>query len=333
MSEDRNIYERIEAYIKGELSSDERQQFEVDLKTDMILAEKYQLQLMEHEAMEYMVGESLKNKFSAWNINPPENPLPENVKTKISETKGYGRLKFIIGAFFLIALVTLLVFVFYRIKSIRVESNDPDTPLMNDSLTQWDNEPFAMDTLMQGEPPDVIPDTNSKDKPSKEAIKWEDKESSQESSYRYDLAYVKTAQEYYTEPEVFSTVFRSGAEEQPGNYSRALEMYQDKKYNSALNMLSGLELQSNSNASYLMGHIYFQLQRYKEAAGIFSTIANNPLLPVYEDAQWYLFLSYTAELPKSQKKWEAMRKELEFDPAFSYKNEFQRLVLEIDKLN
>src|SRR5690606_37907317 len=111
-----------------------------------------------------------------------------------------------------------------------------------------------------------------KNKSSKEAIESQIKESSGESNYRYDLAYVKTVQEYYKEPEEFSAVLRSGTEELKDSYSKSMELYMNKKYKNALNMLSGIDLQSNSQARYLKRHIYSHLERYDQAENTFKIL-------------------------------------------------------------
>jgi tetratricopeptide (TPR) repeat protein len=333
MSEGRYQYDRIEAYIKGELSSADKYQFEVDLKTDTLLAEHFQLQLMEHEAMEFMISEGLRNKFSEWERNPSENPYPDKVETGILSRVGYGRLKWIIAAFVLILTIIIIILMLNRFKSVQIESKEPNLPSIKESTIQSaDDMPSQEDLMLPGLEEKVIPDSSSRDESEERSYKRKEKGINKVNGPRVEIAYIEIAQEFYEQPEEFFIVLRSDSKEQDDKYSQALEKYEKSQYNEALAMLVGIDFQSQSQAQYLLGHIYFQLQRYNEAAITFEKIVTDPLLPVFEEARWYLFLTYTAALPKSQKKWDALRRELESDKGFSYKNDLQRLVFKMDRL-
>lgn len=55
-------FDKIEQYIKGKLSQEEKSEFEKELKQDKVLADEYESQLLEEEFIEFMVREQVSHK-------------------------------------------------------------------------------------------------------------------------------------------------------------------------------------------------------------------------------------------------------------------------------
>lgn len=62
-----NLYEKIDAYLKGELSAEATQAFGLEIAASADLQEQVALHRLEEEAMEVLVERGLRGKMAIWN--------------------------------------------------------------------------------------------------------------------------------------------------------------------------------------------------------------------------------------------------------------------------
>jgi hypothetical protein len=63
-------FEWIEAYLKGALSHDEKTAFEQELNCSPDLAQEYEMQLLEWDAMEILIERDLRQQMKDWQSSP-----------------------------------------------------------------------------------------------------------------------------------------------------------------------------------------------------------------------------------------------------------------------
>jgi anti-sigma factor RsiW len=74
MTEDQR-YQEIEAYLTGALTEQEEAAFQKRMEEDEALARQVALQQLEHEAMQRILENELKEKMASWDKKPPPNPF------------------------------------------------------------------------------------------------------------------------------------------------------------------------------------------------------------------------------------------------------------------
>jgi hypothetical protein len=67
--EDYEIYEKIDAYLKGEMTAEAAQTFAQDISQNADLAEQVALHRLEFDAMEVLVENNLRSKMATWNTS------------------------------------------------------------------------------------------------------------------------------------------------------------------------------------------------------------------------------------------------------------------------
>lgn len=329
MAEERYQHQRIEDYIQGILSPDERRRFESDLKNDAQLQENYRLQLMEHEAMDHMIGLDLKDRFSRWKDDPPGDagsrmsvPL---IRRQVSQRHWLIIMAVLIG-------ISILIIMVYKVTGDRwskAESKNQNLPGESGTPAAGDIEISGTDTLKTGGESNGA---RTIDRPSQEDDNRDTKKRLPVAGEgRYDMAYVEIANEFYHEPEELYAGLRSRKDGPRSGFGMAVELFFTGKYKESLTLLERIPGQSNSNVFYLKGHNYFRLGRYEAAAAEFALLVSDKMLPLYEDARWNLFLSYTAALPASKGNWLALRKELLSDQNFGYQKELEKIILRLEQ--
>ena len=74
-----STYDKIEAYLTGQLSESESLSFEQQIQNDDELAAALAFQQLEHQAMDKILENDLKDKMTKWDDTPPPNPFEETL--------------------------------------------------------------------------------------------------------------------------------------------------------------------------------------------------------------------------------------------------------------
>lgn len=329
------LYDKIEEYITGQMSEADVISFEENLKSDQELAATVALQKLEHDAMDRMLDLDLKAKMDTWKQTPPPNPFennPSEIK-KNPPSKRWGRwlLFGLLGTFITAGIVYTII---GSPDQSTKEISEPSEPI---EATQFENTIPTQEDLLEEKIEDDIneaPLTNDRpvaNNPSKKLPKKNtDKPTTPKKENQYQLL---AASNYQSTPlPSISSTLRSGDDTtKKSNIEKAAEAFERKQFIDAQRLIGDPSDADQSNVRYLRGHIYFNLKKYAEASKEFESITSMTIVENKEGAQWYLFLSYLAQLPNSKTQFEKLGKELAADEYFSNREKVQQLMDEVNK--
>lgn len=307
----------IERYLRGELNPEQEKDYLQKLESDPDFLQTHQIIKAEFDAMEMLVGEKLKQDMAGWKDNPPPDPFTGEEKDD-GGTQGSrniaGRIWW--GTLLLLVAAAALIFLWPKgdeKENIPAPDQDrefADTAILNNIPVAEQDQPVRDQDTMVSEMPE-----RQEAPPVEEGPQF---------------AYADVAMELYDRSEYFQSTLKSGddpVEETP--YQQALALFEKKKLKSALAALNAGGSASESNTVFLTACILFEMGDYSGAAKEFERITKDELLPVYEDARWYLLLSYAATLPESSDKYNTLMASMQEDPDGYYYNKVQELKLKI----
>lgn len=309
-------FDIIESYLTGQMDPDQKEQFLKSLKQDAALREEFSLQKAEHEAMELLVSRQLKSEMNSWKESPPPSPFgfeSEEKVFKVAATKQIY-LRWLIAAAIL-ALVIVPFYIMMRSDSIDLDSNNSAQVEPDPTENNIPEKDSGQNEEKQQQP---LASEEEKISPEEET----------ESGSAELLAFAGIANDFYESPDQLQ--MRSGSSDQNSmsSYDKALDAFTEKKYAQALKDLGPSGGNEQSNEIFLRGNILFQMKNYSGAARQFEKLSRDEMLPLYEDARWYLLLSYAAGLPGTKSKYESLSKELLEEGGF-YEEKVRELMSKI----
>jgi anti-sigma-K factor RskA len=152
-----DLYKKIEAYLKGELSADAAQVFEQEIGQNPDLAEQVALHRLEWDAMEVLVENDLRDKMATW--KKPQTVVDTNaestvVKPMMTVQKGGLFTRYAWAAAASVAVLVTVGFWFLNRPDQKPENmtrtdqpqNQPVTPI--DTMEELDG--AAIDTAQNG---------------------------------------------------------------------------------------------------------------------------------------------------------------------------------------
>jgi tetratricopeptide (TPR) repeat protein len=314
MSHSNRNFDQIESYINHQMNDEERLAFEQQMISDKTLADAYALQMLDHEAMEKMLAKELKSKFSAWKTNTPSDPFeqPTINPEKSHQRSAWSRYKWWIAGVVLpilsVALYLLMMPKHFDIKTETTKTTQDTLPKEEDKYATLPKESSDKKTSL----PDFTPT---------------DVKSSE------DLVYVDLVNDAYSMPQDLFSELKSGELNTSSSYYKSVQALSNKNYPKALKILGPSSAADESNIRYLRGHILYNMKNYKAAAVEFEAITKDELLPNYQDAKWYHFLSVAAQFPHNKKQFDKLVENLMSDEDFEYKAPLEKLVAEIKEID
>lgn len=285
----------IERYLNGLLSPEEKEDYEARLKSDPEFYDTHQVLKAEHDAMELLVAEKLKQDMSTWKDNPPPDPFDGKYPDAGTGPGKKGRLP---GPW----LWLLLLFVAVSVTLMLIPSKEkPASPEATEKATDSIDYP---DIPVAEE--EQLPPSGSNPEPETE------KPSSVPPEPEEELyAYADVAMSFYEQPEYLTSTLKSGDNAGAVTpYQRAVRLYADHRLTDALKELGTAQDPTESNVTFLRGMILLEQRKYRDAANEFEKLSGDELLPAYEDARWYLLLSYAADLPDSRAEFDKLKASL-----------------------
>lgn len=292
MKNDKQLFFKIEDYLRGKLPPEEAAAFEREIAADAELAETVEMHRFEREGLEFMLGENLRAKIKEWEKSPPA--LNESAS---APQKNYR--KWWIGLL-TVALLSGTVFLFLKEKS-STKGNFPArdvTPLPADTLRQKTENPSVL-------PENSIPIAGENDKP---AEKEPAGKQPQKERYRPELIALATSA-HELPSNFFPDNQRStgGGEKSP--LAPAVEAFQQAKpdYKKAIAELLKINQkqfrQDFGKAQEMLAHAYFMDGQYDKAAAIFQKMTEQNLPAAEHDqAEWYLLLSLVPDYDEQKKR-------------------------------
>lgn len=263
---DEQLYDKIEAYLKGTLSEEERAAVEQEIQNNPDAALELELQQVELDAMEVLLERDLRGKIDQW-LDEDEPPPPSPPTSRP-------------GRFWLAALLGAVVVL---------------------SVVVW-----RMDWLPTGShpPADEVSPPADQTPPSEPPVIAEQEEQAPADTpkNKQENGMIALADSFYEEIS-FSNV-RSGTavteEEDP--LARVVKAYENKQFRQALTLLDAVPANSEFavRALEIKAHTLYQLKNYTESAAAFAEVAATGLPPYAERAQWNQLVGYVVQYPTSK---------------------------------
>lgn len=253
-------YNRIERYLLGQMSPQERASFESELECDPVLAEQLAVQRREHEAMEVLVQDRLREQLKRWGEQYPLHvPVPWYQKT----------------TFWLVAasLLLLLGFFYFAWPALRLTDEHLTLPVASEPMLPLSDteevEEAAVGTMPLND-------------------KHTDTRKGQDSAQRY----IALAERYAERPRFQQTVVRS----QPKQLSTLDSAYwalEKGYYTQALQHLKRISPNDNHyiSARHLMGEVFLANAKYAKAIPYLQQAASTPDYLRKSEAEWQLALA------------------------------------------
>jgi hypothetical protein len=282
------LYDQIEAYLKGALSAEERAAVEQEIASNPEAALELQLQQVELDAMEVLLEQDLRSKASRWlaEDDAPPPAAPE------SAPPASGKRRFPLWPAVMLGAVAVLAVLIWQWKlssglpeleekkteQPAVQNPDPPGPIADD-------EPPAIPS-QNTPPPDTRPPAQS---PEKKAV------FAAAGSFYEDLPLSNVRK---GEPRQ--------ADEDP--LAAATRAYEQKQFRQALTLLNEVPAGSSYavRALELKAHVLYQLKNYEESAKLFAEVAAKRLAPFDDRAQWNQLVCYAVLYPASKAELQAL---------------------------
>jgi hypothetical protein len=276
MNRDEAQFDKVERYLRGELSEEENLAMEKAIAEDPDLAEELEFQQLELDAMEVMLENKLRSKMESWKQSPTAPP---------AAAKRW--FPFWVWGALTLGGVALLFWVFPWFTPPQPAPSPappvtPPTEVPNENPGTQDGPPIADGKKGQTDP-------------IKKAIQIPkiDKEALALAAVTYDL------------PEDLKGTLKSPEEETKSPLDPGLLAFSAKDYRNAILAFNKIERSVGADiylrAQELLGHAYFLNKQYQQAARTFSVLAQNQdYNTLRQDAEWYLILALLPNYSKNR---------------------------------
>lgn len=309
-------YDKIEDFITGKLSSEEAAQFETEMNNDEELASEVQFQKLEHRAMDRLIELDLKSKMAKWDTSPPPNPF-EDKPPPLKKNNG-------IWFTILIGLGALAIWGIFQMSPSETpldvdqieepETNLPTSPhIIPDSKNEKQEQ--------QSKPPEEV-------KPSKSHVRIKKKPAKKKpvSPKPKEKPHIIFAMNNYKRPDNFGTELRSKNDKtEESLYEKAVTKFYENEFRDVLRLLGASSEEDESKNRYLRGHAFFNLKNYSKAQIEFLAVSTNEFASDALDAEWYLLLTYLAQMPEEKVNFETLASKLISDEYSDYQEQAQKL--------
>ncbi len=314
------LYDKIEAYLKGNLPEEERAAVEREIQTNPEAALEFQLQQVELDAMEVMLERDLRGKIHQWLDEDEPLPPPKNDTHTPSSTSRPGRLWIaaLMGAVVVLAVVAWRMDWFGNQNELAPNENKPDSK--EESTHQTPGQVAAQDKPTEPEKPVDTPNTSPEIRPAPQSP----------SAGGGMMAY---AGKFYKDLRLENVRKGAPTGEDQNPLSEAVNAYEQKQYRRAFELLNEVPEGSGYAISALeiKAHTLYHLKKYKESAAAFAAVAATELPPYAERAQWNQLVCYTAQYPATKAAFDALLAVLIADSGHTYHEKAMELQARLPK--
>ena len=278
-------YEKIELYLKKELSPDEMTAFENDIKNDSKLAEAVELHRLEWDAMEVLIEADLKKKMTEWHVPFEVTPSvfseknDENINSLKASSTSRNRLNWLMGIAASLTLLTIATVWYFN----RPQPQKSD--ISKTEPTQKIDTPSVFLPKMKGK----TEDNKIVEQPQKQDTKKVEtpttKDDKNYPAYAYE-AYENEGAPTYEDMQMRGTNNENTLDE-------AGKAYDKKDYKKVIDLLKNTPTtDENFAALEILAHAHFQSKNTKTALPIFQNLLKMSGKKSKEKSEWYLLLCY-----------------------------------------
>lgn len=302
-----DIYDKIEAYLKGNLSEEERAAVEREIQTNPEVALEFQWQQVELDAMEVMLERDLRGKINQWLDEDEPLPPPENDTHTPPNTWRPGRLWIaaLLGAVVVLAVAAWRMDWFgYKSESVPTEKTPAERANSNQQTPgQIAEEEEPTESEKTVDP--TIPGPEVRPAPQRPPAGG---------------GMMADAGKLYEDLPLGNIRKGATVEGEQDPLSEAVNAYEQKQYRRAFELLDAVP-EGNGyaiRALEMKAHTLYHLKKYKESAAAFAAVAATELPPFAERAQWNELVCYTAQYPATKAAFNALLAVLIADSGHAY---------------
>jgi hypothetical protein len=299
-------YEKIELYLKKELTPDEMTAFENDIKNDSKLAEAVELHRLEWDAMEVLIEADLKKKMTEWNVPFEVTPQPKGLAGSVFSPKNdeksnlvntnsvpRNRLNWLMGIAASLTLLTVATVWYFN----RPQLQKPEISTIEPS--QKIDTPSVFSPKMKGKTEDNKIVEQSQKQDIKKVETPTIKDDKNYPAYAYE-AYENEGAPTYEDMQMRGTNNENTLDE-------AGKAYDKKDYKKVIDLLKNLTAtDENFAALEILAHAYFQSKNAKSALPIFQNLLKLSGKKSKEKSEWYLLLCYLSDYKNHKTKFESL---------------------------
>lgn len=315
------IFEKIDDYLGGKMSDQQRSDFEQEISSQPALQEAVDMVRFEKQAQEHLIAKDLRAQVEEWE----QNPLPKESSNKPSK-KGHSKWMF---GLLMIGLVAAILFL------INDGGEKEQTPVLEQEI-----EPIGKDIPIATEeettpaiettPPEKKEEKVAEDKSEikKEPIQPPAPEPDFEELY----AYVET--DLYTSPSLFDDDdLKSGEKTNEDLVSKGKKAFVAKEYQRSAAILESIDGASEmyEAAKEPLAHAYFKNRQFDKAADLFGEITNESSF-LKDEPQWYWLLSLMADYKNNKAATDQLLDEMLENENHHYKDKVVNLKSKLNQL-
>jgi tetratricopeptide (TPR) repeat protein len=314
-------YEKIELYLKKELTQDEMTAFENDIKNDSKLAEAVELHRLEWDAMEVLIEADLKKKMTEWNVPFEVTPSVFSGKNdkndsplSVSSTSR-NRLNWLLGIAASLTLFTVATVWYFN-------QPQPQKPeITKIEPTQKIDTPSVFSPILEEKKEGKVVEKTTK----KEGEKVGVQKSEDDKNY---LAYAYEAYQNEGVPTYEDMQVRGASNE--NILDDAGKAYDKKDYKKAIDLLKNTSISDENFAALeILAHAYFQSKNYKEALPVFQNLLKLSGKKSKEKSEWYLLLCYVSDYKNHQSDYKKLSESILAQKEHAYFEGTKKLISKI----
>lgn len=337
MNRDEHLFDKIETYLRGQLTPAEATAFEADIAADPELAALVKLHRLERRGQEWLVERDLKAKMSTWEreaeqTRPPASLRPTFVRRWWVVTQSVMARNALIGA---AAALMLGIFGWWLLQPQAdvggppplVTAPKPKPPVATPPKTTTKPSQRPPLSPPKNEDDDRVTET-AKPAPVIPAPKPQTKPPAPTTQPAV-IDYPALAANYYREND-FIPKSGSTSAESPG-YGQALDSYKSGKYADAEKLLKPI-LKLNPNAlktKELLAHSLYKKKQYDAAIPYFRELANVRDKAIAERSEWALALALLHKMPAQKQALNQVLDKISAKPGHAFYQQATRLKNEL----
>jgi hypothetical protein len=285
-------YEKIELYLKKELSPDEMKAFENDIKNNPKLAEAVELHRLEWDAMEVLIEADLKKKMTEWHVpfevTPSVFSEKNEEKSNLVNTNSIprNRLNWLMGIAASLTLLTVATVWYFN----RPQPQKPEITKIEP--TQKIDTPSVFSPILEEKKEEKVVEKSQK----QDTKKVEIPNIIDDKNY---LAYAYEAYENEGAPTYEDMQVRGASNE--NILDDAGKAYDKKDYKRAIDLLKNTPVSDENFAALeILAHAEFQSKNHKAALPVFQNLLKLSGKKSKEKSEWYLLLCYLSDYKNHQ---------------------------------
>ncbi len=336
---EKELYDKIEAYLREDLSAADKKAFDAEIASNPQLAEQVEMHRFEWDGMEVILENDLRAKMAQWQEEGKQasfTPSVSEAKNRIIPIeKGKTTVRRLYYGLAIAASLTLLLGVLLWVFTKPTPASDvvkndaskdtiarlplptpmPKSDKENTPIVQMDKKPFETPAIPPKleNPTPIVPnnETNRVDETTLIAFA--------EDAYKEDV------------PD-YESINTSRGGNNTSVLDEAGKAYDSKDFTKVISLLKNtLALDENYSALELLAHSYFQQKQYKLALPLFKDLLRLSGKRTHDKSEWYLLLCYLTNYSHYKSEFNVLSQKISANTEHDYTAQTKTLLSKMSK--